>query len=144
MQESEPVSDPAPRSGPLARAMRTTRGSCGGRTKLPPGKCWAPHDGYNARFRRHRQVWVQFEKLCRSDGYAKVTRERLLDYVAELRLTQSASELMAMSLALKAKVKADEVRSTWTAAINALLNALEAAKVDPSVGVVVKPCAPAE
>ena len=127
-------------SGYLARARRTQRGSNGGTTRLPPGKCWAPHEGYGARLRRHKQAWAQFEKLCKTDGYAKVTRERLLDYVAEMNQRPDVAEIAAMGIVLASRVRAGELKITWTAALNEALNELEkaAVKVDPTRGVEVK------
>lgn len=126
------------RSGYLARARRTQRGANGGTTPLPPGKCWAPHDGRAARLRRYKQAWAQFEKLCERDGYAKITRERLLDYVAELRQRPDVEEIAAMAIVLASKVRSAELGITWTAAVNQGLNELEKSKADPNRGVEVK------
>lgn len=134
--------EPEPTTGRWARAMRTNRGANGGTTRLPPGQQWAHHEGFNARLRRHRQAWAQYEKQALRDGYAKVTRERLLDYVGELNLSDTAAELCAMGLCLRAKVAAADGGMSWTTALNRILNELEeqaaaaeAKRMDPSVGV---------
>jgi hypothetical protein len=137
MEETQPQPE-GPASGYLARALRSNRGANGGTSHLPPGKQFLHHEGYRARFRRHRQVWAQYEKLCKTDGYAAATRERLLDYATELNQRPEVSEVAVMSLAMKAKVHADEAKMTWTAALNQVLNELEAKRVDPARGLEVK------
>ncbi len=145
---SSPAPASTPSCGPYARAMRTNRGSCGGTTRLPPGTQYVSHEGMRARVRRHRQLWAQFEKLAASDSYAKVTRERLLDYVAEMKCQDEVRELIAMSIAMRARVHADEAKVSWTTAINQALNELEEAEdrrqretIDPAKGVRADACA---
>lgn len=111
------------------------RGGCGGTSPLPPGMTWLPHTGFKQQMRAHRQVWAQFEKLCKRDSYAAATRERLLDYVSELNLPNG--EIVAMSVVLKARVHADAEKISWVNALNQALNELEAAQVDPTKGVVI-------
>lgn len=141
----EPGSTPGPATNPRGiqwRVKRSNRGANGGTSPLPPGKQWRPGtQSYRERYRRHRQAWAKYEKLCARDGYAKVTRERLLDYVAELNLNTEAAEVAAMALLLRAKVAADDDPTmSWTTALNRVLNELEEAekaRIDPAVGVVV-------
>jgi len=138
-----------PEANPDARAARarfdqirsgvvpkTGRGSNGGTTPLPEGKGWRPHVGTRQKLRGLQQNWAQFEKLCAKDEWAKATRERLLDAVAE----DPSPEFTAMNIALGAKLAADEklawlrknpppdgrtVDTSWTTALNYALNAWE-------------------
>jgi len=130
------VTDPAPEPerGARARALRTNRGACGGRSPLPPGRQWAPHQGFRERLRRHRQVWAEFERLCARDGYAATTRERLLDHVNEavkdepLAPGVTTGEATAMGLVLGARCLAETDRAlSWVSALNRMLNEAEAA-----------------
>lgn len=124
------------------RVKHGNRGANGGTTTLPSGMQWRPGtQGYRERLRRHKQAWAEYEALCKTDGYARASRERLLDYVAELNVPEAHGEIVAMSIALKAKTAAVGLGFTWTAALNRALNELEAAvseQVDPAKGVVIK------
>lgn len=138
----DPGSTPGPATTPGFRIKYSNRGANGGTTKLPSGTQWRPGiQGFRERYRRHKHVWDQFEKLCARDGYAKATRERLLDFVAE---TTPASELIAMTIVFRAKIAAESMKTTWVTALNRALNELEEAEetrkkelVDPSKGVVI-------
>lgn len=97
------------------------RGSNGGTSPVPEGKCWAPHCGTRQRLRVLARNWARFEKLCSRDVYAQATRERLLDAVAD----DPAAEYAAQHLALAAQLAADESKQDVVNVLNQLLNKFE-------------------
>jgi len=115
---------------------KTGRGSNGGTTPLPEGKCYRPHAGNQQKMRGLRQCWAQLEKLSAKDPWMRETRERLLDAV----MNEPMPELAAMNIALGSKLAADEKRawlvknpppfgvsakSSWADALNHALNSWE-------------------
>lgn len=141
MEEST-VEMPKPEELPIGCYKKNVanRGANGGTCPLPRGKQWVSHKGFKQRLRAHKQVWAQFEKLARTNGYARATRERLLDYVTELNVPGSTGDIVAMSIVMKAKTHADASKASWATTLNQALNELEQAldqMIDPSKGVVV-------
>lgn len=97
------------------------RGANGGTTPLPEGKTWLPHCGNRQRQRNLARNWNRFELRCEKDEYARSTRERLLDAVAD----DPQAEFAAQHLALAAQLAADESKQDVVTVLNHLLNKFE-------------------
>jgi hypothetical protein len=80
------------------------RGSCGGTTRLPQGKCWSPHTGERQKLRNLQRTWKRFEKICAREDRYKAARERLLDAVSE----DPTPEYAAMNICLGALIASEE------------------------------------
>ena len=80
------------------------RGSCGGTTRLPQGKCWSPHTGERQKLRNLQRTWKRFEKISARDERYKSARERLLDAVSE----DPTPEYAAMNICLGSLIASEE------------------------------------
>jgi hypothetical protein len=100
----------------------TNRGANGGRCRLPAGRTWRSHCGGQQRERLLRQRWARIERMGARCPGARAARERLLDAVAD----EPAPEFAALQLGHSALIRAEEQRTSWAVAMNAVLDEIEA------------------